>query len=279
MNSQAVTVWIMNNAPFYYVRRNSFFVDLVGRLKVFLEKQRAKKYLSGIDLVVVHDLEREKMIREFGKPVTLLRIPVDFKSFYQPAKRISLRKGQAVLLGIGSLSPNRKFEDIIVAGGLLLKKGYDTKVVLVCKDFWKDDSYKQRLFEVTRRSGMSERVIFHFEGVVEKELREIQRQATIFVFPNHINIWSMASFEAMAAGLPLVVSRATSLAEVLRDREHALFFGAGDTAELALRIQELIKSPQLYHRIAGNGQKFVKEHLNWDRYGDELMDVVQKFSH
>jgi glycosyltransferase involved in cell wall biosynthesis len=121
---------------------------------------------------------------------------------------------------------------------------------------------------------MEKGVEFLFEGASEEELHAILSRAHFYVFPNHIPIWSMSSFEAMAAGLVLLVSSVTSVAEALRDGDEARFFPSGDCAAIAECALELVRNPGEYSRIAEKGQRFVKEHLGWDIYIQNLMHAA-----
>ena len=110
-----------------------------------------------------------------------------------------------------------------------------------------------------------------FDGATEEELRAALAAADVFVFASVINIWNMSSFEAMAAGLPLVVSSATSLPEVLKDGTTALFFKPGDAEDIAEKVVALVRDPERCYAIAAAGQKFVGEHLSWDAYAKEFI--------
>lgn len=270
-NPRARVVWTMLNPPFYHARKEQFFVNLLSSLAARWEKMKVHRYLSGIDAIVTLDEERKRMIESIGKPVFMLRIPVDFESFYAPPKEIAPRGKTIVLLGVGALSPFRKFEDIILAGAALRRKRYDARVILVCKDFWKENEYRSFLIKTAEDSGMGKFVDFRFGGASEAELRDAQRKSDIFIFPNTVNIWGMAAFEAMAAGLPLVVSRVTSVAEALKDGVNALFTDPGEPKHIATQIAALLRDPRTYGRIAKAGQEFVKNNLNWERYAEKFI--------
>lgn len=272
-NPRARIVWIMNNPPFYSAPKTSFLVKIASIMISLWEKAKVRYYLQGIDVVVVHDKERKKMIGALGVSAALLPIPVDFEAFYQPVKVRQLLKS-VTLLSVGALSPPRKFEDTIRAGMFLRRKGYDARVIVVCKDFWNDRGYRETLLRITEEASMTPYVDFKFEGVSEEGLRLVYRASDVFVFPQHINIWGMSAFEAMAAGLPLIVSRATSVVEVLRDGHNAFFVDPGQPEEIAAKVELLVGDPRLYDRIAREGQSFVKNNLSWDKYVRDFFHIT-----
>ncbi len=263
---KTLVIWTMNNCPFYHSHKNNPLENLLSLLISAVTEWRVKKHSRSIDVVIVNDDEQKKVaMRALPEAkVSVLRIPVDFKSFYRPITEPA--PGQISLLSVGSLSPARKFEDTIMAGKLLKIKGLAVKVYIICRDYWNDRKYKAKLLDLVAKEDLSDIVGFHFDGVTEQELKTIQEQSDIFVFPNHMRIWGMAAFEAMAAGLPLIVARTTSVAEVLEDGESAIFVNAGQPEEIAEAAQALITNPARYKSIAAAGQIFVRDHLNWPQY-------------
>ena len=115
-----------------------------------------------------------------------------------------------------------------------------------------------------------------YEGANDTELLRAYHESDIYVFPNHVRIWGMAAFEGMAAGLPLVVARGTSVAELLTDGENALFVDRLRPAQIAEQAARLVGDSELYRRIGEAGQRFVKENLGWNKYVDALEAVMLK---
>lgn len=236
----------------------------------FLEKAKVRWYVRGIDCVIANGDEQKESIEEVvpREKVVLLRLPVDFDSFFCEVRKIF---SPIVLLAVGSLSPARRFEDIILAAENLRDKGYETKVNIVCRDFSKNSAYKDFLLRLTEEKHMRKTVKFYFEGASEDNLRKIQSESHIFVFPNNTRIWSMIAFESMAAGLALVVSDATNVAEVLKNGENAIFSKSGNPSSIAEGIKYLFDNPETYKKIARNGQEFVRTNLTWKRYVEKVI--------
>lgn len=66
--------------------------------------------------------------------------------------------------------------------------------------------------------------------------------------------FALTPLEAMASGLPVIGTTTGGSKELLRQRENALTYTAGDSAELAQRILELQDDPLLRARLASCGQ-------------------------
>ncbi len=263
-NPKARIVWVMHNAPFRHTPKQFFITNILSIIANLFERLRVRFYLPYIDTIVVNDEEHKKLLQLLGRRARLLFIPVNFEKFY---RKISPKTtNQPILLGVGSLSPARNYEDIISAGNILRKSGIDCRIVLVCNNFWKADSYKEKLITLARELDNGEWVDFRFEGVSDNELMEIQNKSFAFIFPNHIRIWGMAAIEAMASGLPLIVSNSTSFAGVFHDKVDALFVNPAHPDEIAERVKFLLDDPKRYESIAKAGQDFVREHFQWSKY-------------
>jgi glycosyltransferase involved in cell wall biosynthesis len=269
-NPKAKFIWVMNNAPFRHTPKNNSIVNILSWMAGRMERVRVRYYISLITKVVVHDEEQKILAKEIGLDTQLLPIPINFEKFYRPVSYPG--HDTPTLLGVGSLSPARSYEDIISAGILLRKKGIDCRVVLICKDIWKDAALRKKLIDLSRTQEDGSWIDFRFDGVSDEELFKMQAVSFAFIFPNHIKIWGMAAFEGMAAGLPLIVSDSTSVAEVLKDGDNALFVRSSHPEEIAAKVSSLFDQ-KIYESIARNGQDFVKKNLNWGEYITNFLKI------
>jgi len=274
VNPRAKFIWVMNNAPFRHTKKDNFVTNVLSWVAGMVERMRVCHYLPFVDKIVVHDEEQRELCREIGAEAQLISIPVNFEKFYRPVKYPEGDSAKSpMLLGVGSLSRARSYEDILNAGVTLRRQGIDCRVALVCKDFWKSGDYKKELLDIARQEGSGSWTTFYFEGISDKELFALQAKAFAFIFPNRIKIWGMAAMEAMAAGLPLVVSNSTSVAEVLRDGENALFVRPAHPEEIAEKVKLLLDNREKYESIARAGQDFVKRNLDWGTYVKKFLII------
>jgi glycosyltransferase involved in cell wall biosynthesis len=81
--------------------------------------------------------------------------------------------------------------------------------------------------------------------------------------------------EAMAAGVPVIVSDAGGLPE-LAEAGGGLVFAAGSAGELAERIREVWENPALAGEMGAKGRRFVSEELTEDRHIARLEDMYRK---
>ena len=98
-----------------------------------------------------------------------------------------------------------------------------------------------RLLTLAAHLGISERVLF-LGHVSEEERDVLLASASVFVLPSIVEPFGIAALEAMAAGVPAVVSKTSGVAEIA-DSVFAVDFW--DIEEFASRIAELLHYPEL----------------------------------
>jgi glycosyltransferase involved in cell wall biosynthesis len=118
--------------------------------------------------------------------------------------------------------------------------------------------------------GVAERVRFTGE-IPPKQVREILRQAQVFLLPSAYESFCLAAVEAMQCGLPVIATDHRCLREVLGDKQ--LFFSFNDLDELAARTQYLLSHPQFSEMMGSAGQAQA-ERFNVDRMVGEYESLL-----
>lgn len=106
--------------------------------------------------------------------------------------------------------------------------------------------------------------------------------AQLFCLPSRYEPYGLAIAEAMAYGLPCVVTRVGALDEVVVDGETGLVVPPGDVGALAAAMVRLLGSPELADRLGAAGRARVETHQNWDaaaaRMAPDLERVAAELS-
>jgi glycosyltransferase involved in cell wall biosynthesis len=97
--------------------------------------------------------------------------------------------------------------------------------------------------------------------------------ADIFVLPSVEDGFGMVAAEAMAAGLPVIVSDCAGSAGVVEDGVSGFIVPARDAAALAGRIDDLVRDAALRRRLGAAGHSSVRSR-SWDAYGRERAEAV-----
>jgi glycosyltransferase involved in cell wall biosynthesis len=162
------------------------------------------------------------------------------------------RKGLPLILAAMRTLQNRALKLIVVGGEADLVS-----------------SYQQRV----REQGLADQV--HFAGM-QRDTRQYLWASDVFVFPSAYETFSLVSFQAAAAGLPLIVSRLHGVEEFARDGvnsliidttadgvrggiERFLAMSAADRLAMGRRAQHDV-SPYHVSRFDSNWRSFYARH-------------------
>ena len=99
-----------------------------------------------------------------------------------------------------------------------------------------------------------------FTGFVHREqLASYYALAETFVFPTYTDTWGLVVNEAMACGLPIIVSRAAGcVADLVEDTWNGRTIAPGDTLELACAMDELARAPERRLSMARNSSQRIQ---------------------
>ena len=283
-NRHARIVWTLNNVPYFFAPEKTFRKNFTRFVFVELQdKILEKPFFRSVDIVCVLSKYEESWARRRGMRVRIIRSGLDFDFFYSPVKNFLGKKQEIKLMSHSALGPHRRYEDTILAVKTLRDKGFSVSASIVCRETGNEQErvYKQFLLDLVARNDLKDYVHFYFDGLSENNLRALYAVSDIFLHPIFIPApqyygWGLVVFEAMAAGIPVVLCKVTGAAEVLADGKTALLADPQSPVSFAQKIQTLIENPNLYHEIAVRAQAYVKEHISWKKYAAEMETVFTK---
>jgi glycosyltransferase involved in cell wall biosynthesis len=267
------TVFMCNDVPSYIwtYKRFERKMNLIKKIFLFILDKINLFYLKSYDKIVVLDnLNKEALKTYFNLEGEIIKSGLALDGYvFNSDKKIN--KNEIKILTVGFLERHKRFEDAILALKILREKGYNCKLLIVGK-YDHNSEYFNYLQNLINNLSLKNNVLF--KGVVsEEELKNLYQEADIFVFPAHNQTWGLVVFEAMASGLPVVVSNTTGASEVLTHTKNALIFNAKNYKEMADMVEMLINDPKVYEDIRFNGRKFVEENISWDKYGSKMEEI------
>ncbi len=140
-----------------------------------------------------------------------------------------------------------------------------------------DGRYEQELRERIGSSGLDERVVFITE-LVGPAARSVFRKADIFVLPSHQEGFSMAILEAMALGLPVLITDRCHLPGVETEWKAGLV--VPDELEAITRgLAKLMRcSRQELCMMGDRGRAAVIGNFDWDVIAQRLASIYSRSS-
>lgn len=169
----------------------------------------------------------------------------------------SVCQRERVVLAVARLVPQKGLDLLIVAFASLqerVRAGW--RLVLVG-----DGPERSALVALARRHGISDQVVF--AGFQSEPLRYMQ-QASIFALPSRFEGMPNALLEAMASGLPSVVSDSSpGPLEMVSDGRQGLVVPSEDANALSEALERLIADEPLRRQLGAAAQETLRS-LDWD---------------
>ena len=167
--------------------------------------------------------------------------------------RMVHEKGAQVLLDAMPLVLGRVPAKLVIAGG----------------------GARSHLEEQARRLGVADHVFF--TGRISDEDRDrLYRVADAACYPSLYEPFGIVALEAMSAGVPVVVSNAGGLPEVVEHDVSGTTTFAGDPESLAWGILRVFEDPARARRLAEAGRERTRTVFHWDALAGQTKGVYER---
>jgi glycosyltransferase involved in cell wall biosynthesis len=124
--------------------------------------------------------------------------------------------------------------------------------------------------------GIQDRVCF--TGYVPREEINAQyNKADVFVLPSYNEGMSLAALEAMAAGLPLVVTRTGGTEELVEENLNGFIFEWADGDNLINHLRTFAKDRALARRMGAHSRARAAS-FGWDKIADRFLDLFKQIT-
>lgn len=110
------------------------------------------------------------------------------------------------------------------------------------------------------------------------DLMSLFEEADIFCLPTQADAMSIASLEAMATGLPVIVGGVGGIPELFKDREEVNGFTIrqSDQADLNDKLEMLLEDVSLRHQVGQAARASCEDYFNVTRQLNDILRVMDK---
>jgi glycosyltransferase involved in cell wall biosynthesis len=228
-------------------------------------KLRMRTFLMRyIDLVVMtSDLEHADSSRPMECAVVIPH-PVAVDPPQEPATEPEF---PPLVVGyIGRLHPKKNVEVLLRAVAAL---GISADVI-VCGDG--EPAYCAQLHRLADELSLTARV--EWRGHVDAAGRaNLFAESHVVAMPSAYESFGMAAAEAMAAGVPVIVSRTTGVAPVVEKYECGKLIEAGEVDELRAALADVANDASWRRRARINSLRAASAAYSYDSYGERIAAV------
>lgn len=236
-----------------------------------------KRILNGAAAIHALTEKEAKDIQAFGVDAPIAVIPngIDPAKFQVLPSPSEIEKlypelaGKKVLLFLGRIHPKKGLDILARAFGQVARGRKDLHLLIVGPD---NDSYRNQVERLLESESVIECATFTGMLAEREKLAALSR-ADICAIPSYSEGMSIVVLEAMACGLPVVITRQCYFPEVAEA-------GAGIVIEpnadqLADAINKLLDNPRLCKEMGKNGRGLVIEKFTWDKIADQMIKLYE----
>lgn len=257
-------------------------VTVVERGSAHIEYQRdvLEDNFLGYSDISERKIRKEK--KEYDE-ADYIAVPSEFakKTFIQ--KGISEEKIVKASLGadIEELHPKKtrgKDIDFLYVGTNNIRKG----LIYLLRAWGETEFSDSELFIRASLEENAKDVYLHEKGknvtFIEdyvENLNDLYHKADVLILPSLEDGFARVVTEAMACGLPVIVSENTGAKELVEDGENGFIIPIKDEEAINNKIRFFRENPEEVERMAKNARK-TAERYTWDRYGDKIVQEYEK---
>ena len=221
---------------------------LLRRLLGWRSRTRIIATLAGLFLhkiICVSDAVRDYLVQEYRFPphktvtihngVSLMEFTPSESNRFAMRAKLDIASGEFLLVCVARLDKVKGIDILLAALAQVLHQGVSCKCVIVG-----DGPLLDSLLAQAEALGLGAHVFF--EGF-HTDVRPYLQCADAFVLTSHEEGLPLSILEAMACGLPCIVTDVGGNAEAVRHKVNGLVIAPGSTEEVASAISFLIDHP------------------------------------
>lgn len=266
--------------------RIPYIVRSIGQLSPWALAQSRRKKQVYSWLIERHNLNHAAAIHctstgeaedvrnfQVNTPLFTLPLGVNTPDFLADAKQklrhiYGISPETPVVLFLSRLHYKKRPDLLLMALYRLVEQNYDFHLIIAGSG---EAEYETELKNLAASLGIAQQI--SFAGFVIGEDKDLLLQGSdMFVLPSFSENFGIAVAEAMAVGLPVILTPGIQIAPDVAAAKAGLVV-EGEVEPLAEAIAKLLKSPNLRQQLGENGKQLVKQQYSWNAIAQNLASV------
>lgn len=230
-------------------------------------------------IMTISHQSKVDIMNHFGIPeekITVTPLAINSQHFYPRTKK---RQDTPYILFVGTKDQRKNVSSLIYAFARIAKD-IPHKLLIVGRSAKKKDSSEESAIQ----TGVKDRIEFR-EDVSYEELPELYSQADLFVWPSVYEGWGFPPQEAMACGVPVIVSNGAPLPEVVGDAGRIVPFSSESIRgrmndevfidHLAEQMRLVLADENLREDMIKKGLEQAKK-FSWEKVAEDTWNVYKR---
>lgn len=237
------------------------YVKYKDAYRVFWKESVLKEYVLADYFIVASNFVKRTFIEQGvdSKKIFVVPYGCDLSRFYPVPKKDNKFR----ILYVGQITPRKGVHYLLEAFKKMDNK--ESELVLIGKI---DDVMKDLVNEYL----MENKNIKHYSYVPNNQLRDYYTNSSVFVLPSLSDAFGLVVLEAMACGLPVIVTENVGAADIIEDGIDGFIIPIRNSDAIMEKLQILYKDQSLLKNM---GEKAIikSRKYNWDSYEESLIKV------
>jgi glycosyltransferase involved in cell wall biosynthesis len=231
-----------------------------------VDRHVVRKYVKNV--VVADQFNKRRFINLYGFNPHVIHYGIDYDFFSAQPHTVSAKLNSSFcVLHVGMLTPLKnqmqsiktieKLKDAIPDIKLILA-GLGEGEYLETVKAYLNDHQLHRHVEITGH-------------VSREQIRNLFHTSNALLHPIGSQGGWLSPFEALCAGLPIVVSPETTASDLVQNENLGVV-----TDDYTRALLEIYQKPDKYDKMKGRRAAWVRENLSWDKFSENMIRVFQK---
>lgn len=182
--------------------------------------------------------------------------------------------GPAWIFSCGRLNPSKGHRDLLAAIRLLADSGIDAHLAIAGEDELGGTGYRLELERMIAELDVGDRVTL-LGAVSEEIVRTRLEEAHVFALASHAEPLGVAIMEAMSLSVPVVVTGAGGVPELVQDGQSGLLVPTNDPPRLAAALAKVLHTPDLARQLGAQGRHRVVGEFDSTRGAGTLAQLIR----
>lgn len=263
-------VWMCNEPePFIYAQQNPW--KPFTYVWCFLEFLAARFFVKAS--IVADGINEARFLRLFHSAPQVAQYGIDWE-YFGCRERVEFPweneiAGKFVVLHVGWIQPlKNQLESLRTLKQI---RSEIPNAILVLAGVW-EENYKRELDSFISQNDLQGSVLF-LGHLARAMIREWFYRSHVLLHPVKSQGGWLAPFEAISAGLPVIVSPELTCGEILRREGIGIV-----TTQFSQAVKDVARHGGAFYGAGSIGIEWVKKNLGWDSFSERLREILSRFS-
>jgi len=181
------------------------------------------------------------------------------------------------IFAVGRMAANKGYDLIIQALPTVVKLVPDAHFYLAAGgENSERDRQKVKELKLLAKDNGVDKIITWGDYIPDEELVNYYRAATIFALSSRYEPFGMTAVEAMASGIPTVITIHGGLHELIDFGTQALFADPYLPEEFGTMLALPMRYPHLAEELSNEGSRFARRHFGWTGIAKRTIALFEK---